>query len=113
MLGAADRARRPGAFGKKSVGYDDRRAMAKIAMADLRNVYISDIERELGGESRTYHTLEALRARHPKAKWRLVIGADILQETERWFRWDDIVRWAPPLVVGRGGFPPPPGPHPA
>jgi len=38
-----------------------------------------------------------------------VIGADILVETHKWYRWDDIVRLAPPIVVSRGGFPRPTG----
>ncbi len=96
------------AFGKRTVSYAHRRAMLTLALSGLRDVGISDIERDLGGESRTFHTLEALRPRHPGARFRLVIGADILQETEHWFRWDDVVEMAPPLVVGRTGYPLPP-----
>ena len=32
---------------------------------------------------------------------RLVIGTDILHERHQWLRWDDVVRLAPPIVVGR------------
>ena len=96
------------AFGKKSVAYEARRTMAKLAFADLPFVAIDDTERDLGGESRTFHTLESLAKRHPGDSFRLVIGADILAETDRWYRWDDVARLAPPLVVGRGGYPLPP-----
>lgn len=99
------------AFGKRSVSYEHRHAMCGRAMAGVRNVEICDIERRLGGESRTYHTLRALSEERPGARFRLVVGADILEETERWFRWEDVAAMAPPLVVGRGGYPPPPGPH--
>ena len=33
-----------------------------------------------------------------------MIGADILGETDKWYRWDDVVARAPPIVVGRSGF---------
>jgi nicotinate-nucleotide adenylyltransferase len=67
---------------------------------------VSAIERNLGGDaSLTLHTLEALAAAHPGAHLRLVIGSDILREREKWYRWDDIERLAPSIVVARAGFP--------
>lgn len=93
------------AFGKDATPYEHRRRMTELAMRDLRKVTISDIERDLGGESRTYHTLQALRRQRPQAQFRLVIGADILEETHAWYRWDDVAAMAPPLVVGRHGYP--------
>lgn len=85
------------AFGKQSVPFAHRFRMAELAMAPLRDVEVSDIERELGGESRTFHTLEALSKRYPGASFRLVIGADILNETHKWFRWEEVAAMAPPL----------------
>jgi nicotinic acid mononucleotide adenylyltransferase len=32
-----------------------------------------------------------------------VIGTDILGETAKWHRWDDVVKAAPPIIVGRAG----------
>ncbi len=96
------------AFGKTAAPYEHRRRMTELAMRDLRKVEISDIERDLGGESRTYHTLVALRERRPDASFRLVVGADILGQTQAWHRWEDIAAMAPPLVVGRRGYPLPP-----
>ena len=65
---------------------------------------VSRVEEELGGESRTLRTLEHLATEHPDWKMRLVIGADVVLETEKWFRFDRIAELAPPLVLGRGGF---------
>ncbi|MBX3252154.1 MAG: nicotinate-nicotinamide nucleotide adenylyltransferase [Myxococcales bacterium] len=97
-------------FGKRSAPYELRLELCALAMRELRDVEISDVERTLGeAPSRTLDVLEALAARHPRARLRLVIGADILAETDRWHRWDDVVRLAPPLVVGRGGHPLPAG----
>jgi len=64
---------------------------------------VSDIERELGGESRTLRTLEALLARQPERKLRLVIGADVLHDRHKWHRWDRVAELAPPIVLGRAG----------
>ena len=86
--------------------YRHRIAMAELAFAPFRRLTVSRIEEELE-ESRTLYTLEALTRTHPSAAFRLVIGADILAQTGRWHRWDEVVALAPPLVVGRQGYPPP------
>jgi nicotinate-nucleotide adenylyltransferase len=94
------------AFGKShGATFEARMAMCRLAFAPFRNVELSDIECRLGGVSRTLDTLQALRASHPDASFRLLVGADVLPTTDRWHRWDDIVELAPPLVVGREGYP--------
>ena len=95
-------------FAKPLAPYEDRLAMCELAMGWLRTsagarVEVSRVEEELGGESRTLHTLKHLRAAHPDWSMRLVIGADLLLEADKWFRWGDVQRIAPPLVLGRGG----------
>jgi nicotinate-nucleotide adenylyltransferase len=94
-------------FAKPLAPFDDRVAMCELALATLRGVEVSRVEEQLGGESRTLRTLEHLAARHPDWQLRLVIGADVLAEAPRWFGFDAIARLAPPIVVGRAGFPPP------
>ena len=97
-------------FDKSLAPFADRLEMCRRAMAPLGGrARGSEIEAELGGESsRTLVTLEALAAREPGTAWRLIIGADILPEREKWHRWGDIERLAPPIVVGRQGYPAPP-----
>jgi nicotinate-nucleotide adenylyltransferase len=98
------------AFDKEHrASFEQRMALAKLAFAPFHEVLVSDIERRLGGVSRTLLTLEALRAEHPTAVFRLLIGADVLLTTSRWHRWEDVARLAEPLVVGREGYPPPQG----
>ena len=93
------------AFGKShGATFEARMAMCELAFAPFHDVELLDIERELGGVSRTLDTLEALRADHADVSFRLLIGADVLPTTDRWHRWDDIVQLAPPLVVGREGY---------
>ena len=93
-------------FEKHLAPFVDRLAMCRLAAAPFgERVRVSEIEAEIGGESsRTLTTLEALAACHPGVGLRLVIGADILAERTKWWRWPEIERLAPPLVVGRAGY---------
>jgi nicotinate-nucleotide adenylyltransferase len=93
------------AFEKQLADFEDRYNMCRLAMAMFGDrVEVSRVEQELGGESRTLRTLERLRRDRPRASWRLVIGTDILADTDSWHRWEDVVKLAPPIVVGRGGY---------
>src|SRR5690606_20226560 len=92
------------ALGKGLVAsFDDRVALTTRAFSPLRNTSISRIEGDLGGPSRTVHTLEALAKEMPDARVGLVMGAVLLAETPRWHRYERIIELAPPLVVGRMG----------
>lgn len=93
-------------FDKDLVDFEHRVEMCRRATAVFGGrVQVSRIEEELGGDaSRTLDTLEALASRGPDDELRLVIGADILAETDKWHRWDEVVRLAPPLVIGRTGY---------
>lgn len=93
------------ALGKEAgATFEHRFQMTALAMRDLRRAHMSRMEEERGGVSRTLDTLETLCEAHPQASFRLVVGADILDETQHWYRWDRIVEIAPPIVVGRGGY---------
>jgi nicotinate-nucleotide adenylyltransferase len=92
-------------FAKPLAPFEDRATMCELAMAWMPRVEVSRVEEELGGESRTLRTLESLSGAHPDWSLRLVIGADILAEAPRWFGFDAIEKLAPPIVLGRPGFP--------
>ncbi len=91
-------------FGKALASFEDRLEMCRLAMGWIPGVVIDDIERELGGESKTLITVEALRKRDPSRGYRLVIGADVLADLPKWHRFDRIAELAPPLVLGRAGY---------
>ena len=98
-------------FEKQLAPYADRLEMCRrMALPFGGRATVSAIEQELGGEaSLTLVTLEALAARLTGCALRLVIGADILRERDKWYRWADIEKLAPPIVVGRPGFDTPDG----
>ena len=96
-------------FGKPLAGYEHRIAMCALAAAPLGpRAQASRAEAELAGRPGfvASHTLDLVdhvaAAGHAP---RLVVGADILGETAKWHRWDDLVALAPPIVVGRPGYP--------
>lgn len=92
-------------LGKSLASFAHRQAMCTLAFSDLSRVEVSDIEQRMGEVSRTLYTLRALQEAHPTWRLRLIVGADILDEKDKWFGWDEIVQIAPPIVLGRMGFP--------
>ncbi len=91
-------------FAKRLAPYEERLAMCRLAMGGLAGVEVSDIERQLGGQSRTLVTIEELGRRAPHHALRLVIGADVLGDRDSWHRFDRIAELAPPIILGRAGF---------
>lgn len=97
-------------FGKNLVAYDHRVAMCELAAAPLgARARVSRAEHELAKQpafvtSRTLDLIEHLETQHRDVELRLVIGADILGETDKWHRWDEVTRRAPLIVLGRTGY---------
>jgi nicotinate-nucleotide adenylyltransferase len=91
-------------FEKSLQPFEDRLEMCELLAAPLGpRAQVSDIERELGGESRTLRTVRALEARHPEHRFSLVIGADLVNEVDGWNGGDELRRAIPFIVVGRAG----------
>lgn len=94
-------------FGKQLAPYDHRIAMLELAAAPLgARVRVSRAEELLAKRpgfvaSRTLDLVEYLAGEGHAL--RLVIGTDILSESHKWHRWDDVVATAPLIVVGRAG----------
>lgn len=65
------------------------------------------IERELGGINRSIDTTRHLMKTYPDCSFRLVIGTDILAETHLWKDFELLAELAPPIVLGRRGYPAP------
>ena len=97
-------------FGKHLAPYEHRVAMCELATAALGALaQVSRAEQELALRpdfvaSRTLDLVEHLIAKHAEAQFRLVVGADILGERDKWYRWDDVIARAPLVVIGRGGY---------
>jgi nicotinate-nucleotide adenylyltransferase len=99
-------------FGKDLVAFEDRVRMCELAARGVRGVAVCTAERELAGDphvGKTARTLEHLVEKHPELDFTLVVGADILPDTPKWYRWDRVTELARVVVVGREGFPSIPG----
>ncbi len=100
------------AFDKRSQSFEHRLAMCRAAFAMLVGAEVSDVERDLEQPNYTLRTLEFLASRNPSWEMRLIVGADVLEETAKWHRFDEVSRIAPPLVLGRVGHVRPDAPAP-
>lgn len=89
------------AFGKPLLPFEHRLRMCELAFEHVVPVEVSDLERELGGVSRTVRTLAALAQRYPGQPLRLLVGSDILGQRDRWQNFEEIEQRAPLLVAAR------------
>ena len=95
-------------FGKKLAPFEDRVAMCRLAAKALRGVKVSTAEKDLAKDplcGKTARTLEHLREKHPRTRFALIVGTDILPDTPKWYRWDRVQALARILVIGREGYP--------
>jgi nicotinate-nucleotide adenylyltransferase len=86
------------AFNKDLVSFDHRFIMCQLLSAKMQ---VLDIEQSLNLSG---YTVDTLRTLQHMAPLRLAVGADVLGEADRWHKWDEIERIAPPLVIAREGF---------
>ena len=95
------------AFSKEMASYEHRAKMVQ----DLVNIVkppslwgkkdtIKIVRRE---EKYTVETLEALHVEQPNDNFYLVVGSDILNDTDQWERWDDIINLASIIPLARKG----------
>ena len=97
------------AFGKTLIPFQHRLEMCRLAAQIFpSSVRVVAIEQEIslagGNPARMYEVLTALQQRHSTTQFRLVIGADILEETDQWYHWDQVEKLAPPIIIGRAGY---------
>lgn len=96
-------------FGKALAPFADRVRMCELAVRSLRGAFVCSAEAELEHDplvGKTARTLEHLAAKHPTYRFSLVLGADILPDTGKWYRWDRVRELAGVIVVGREGYAP-------
>ena len=96
------------AFDKHLTGYAHRLEMCRLACEPFDDrVQVSDVERALGGVSRTLVTVEHLMRSRPGVRCTLIMGSDILGELPRWYGWDRLQPLVDLFIIGRGDAPSP------
>ncbi|MBI4126077.1 MAG: nicotinate-nicotinamide nucleotide adenylyltransferase [Deltaproteobacteria bacterium] len=90
-------------FEKTLAPFDARYAMTLFAFAPCgRGVFVSDVERELGGVSHTIRTVQHVCKLYPKYQFSLVRGGDIEVESAPWKDADEIEKLVTMITVPRG-----------
>ena len=82
----------------------DRFEMCKLAVENIPNVEVSDLELIRGGKSYTYDTLKQLRNIYPETEFSLVCGGDMIVTFKEWYRYMDVLRLADIIAVRRVGI---------
>lgn len=83
-----------------------RLEMVSLAIADIRQFRVLDIDCRREGPSYAIDTLRAVAAEYPY-QWRLLLGSDAIETFARWREPESIVRLAPPLIGQRSRQTPP------
>jgi len=94
------------AFDKPLSPFPIRVELCRLAFERVLGVEVSELEAELPRPNYTVNTLRELARAHPDWQLRLVVGSDCVLEKSRWQSFEDVVKLAPPFVVGRAGVEP-------
>lgn len=91
-------------LGKPLISFQHRARMCELAIEPFSSerVAVCTIEAENERPSRTVDTVEALRERHPRHAFSLLVGADILTQKDDWYRFDRLEQLVEIVAVGRG-----------
>ena len=91
------------AFDKQPVSFEHRLKMCRLMTSDFDFIEVSDAERELTTPGRTLALLELLEKKYTSSSFRLIVGGDIYQERQKWYRFDLVAKMAPPIYLARRG----------
>lgn len=81
-----------------------RLSLARLACSDEKQIIASDFEFSLPRPSYTWQTLEALTAKYPDYKFKLLIGADNWEIFHSWYHADDIMTRYEIALYPRKGY---------
>ncbi len=84
---------------------EHRCAMLTLALAGHPRFVLDPLELERPAPSYTVDTLRALRAREPRERFVLILGADAAAHLPRWRDVDEVARLAEVAVLTRPGVP--------
>ncbi len=70
---------------------EDRLVMCRLTFGEDRRFEVSDTELRRHGRSYTYDTLCEIREQYPEDEIFLIVGSDMLETFDRWYRYRDIL----------------------
>lgn len=82
-----------------------RLEMCRIALSSEGKIRVSpfEIDNNLPGD--TFSLMQVLGREYPQHAFSVVIGQDNANTIEDWYRWSDLIRSVPFIVIPRGGVP--------
>lgn len=90
------------AFNKDLEPFEHRVEMTRLAAERFGSAArVIDAEKN-NASGRTYDLLREL-TKDAGRSFRLLVGTDILAESHKWHRWDDVIAMAPLMVIARAG----------
>lgn len=90
-------------LGKELAPFDDRISMCRLAFSKLHlPVSVNDVEKALGGASRTLRTIEHLLDLNPDKRFFLITGGDLEAQSEQWYRFDKLKALVDFIRIPRG-----------
>lgn len=91
-------------FGKDLAPFDYRLTMCELMVRPFKNrARVSDIEYFLPKPNLTYNLLNSFKDAGDD-KLAVVIGADNLNQIDKWEKWDEVIKIAKVVAVGRPGY---------
>lgn len=80
---------------------EDRLKMVEIAIAEIPQFSVLDVEVRRSGVSYTVDTIRELKENYSNYNFRLLIGEDCVANFDKWYLVEELVTLAPPLVARR------------
>ena len=90
-------------FGKQMAPFENRVEMCRLLAEPFDKVTVSTCERDGDTDGKTFNTVCYLQKLHPDCRFSLVVGADNIQESHRWYKWSELCKMVDLIVIGREG----------
>lgn len=81
-----------------------RLAMVELAIKPYRGFRVNEIELERMGKSYTYDTVRALKAAHPDVTFYFIVGGDMVESIESWYKYRELTKLVHFIGVKRTGY---------
>jgi len=92
-------------FGKELIDFNHRVTMCELMVKRFGNrAFAVPVERSLPKPNTTLELVKIIQQYYPNNPIAVVIGTDLIPSLHKWHSWDEVVRLAKIVAVGRTGF---------
>lgn len=89
---------------KINAGYDERIKMLNLVFSNNSKVEISNVEKLTGLQSFNLEILDYFKNEHPKKRFAIIFGADLLLGFSGWRDWEEILKKTLVIFTSRSNF---------